>query len=157
MENCRKLSFYNHPSTHLICFRGTDVACYNIWATSWQNLQNDLCTQRRLRLAWASIHPVWSEFFAVCMKKHWVLSYPLSILRRLWSDWTDAQTELNLRWGAKVILLVLSWGGSVLFSVQSVAVQNNAVQDWFPFRKLSLLFYLSQKLLKMASKCKHKL
>ena len=25
-----------------------------IWATSWQNQQNDLCAQRRLRLAWAS-------------------------------------------------------------------------------------------------------
>ena len=25
-----------------------------IWAASWQNQQNDLCTQRRLRSAWAS-------------------------------------------------------------------------------------------------------
>ena len=27
--------------------------------------------------------------FAVCMKKAWVLSYPLSAQRRLWSDWAD--------------------------------------------------------------------
>ena len=27
---------------------------YNNWAASWQNQQNDLCLQRRLRLAWAS-------------------------------------------------------------------------------------------------------
>ena len=33
------------------------------------------------------ICPVWSVFFAVCMKKAWVLSYPLSAQRRLWSDW----------------------------------------------------------------------
>ena len=26
----------------------------NIWAASWQNQQNDLCTQQRLRSAWAS-------------------------------------------------------------------------------------------------------
>ena len=36
--------------------------------------------------------------FAVRMKKYWVLSYPLSAQRRLWSDWADAQTDLSLRW-----------------------------------------------------------
>ena len=33
--------------------------------------------------------------FAVRMKKAWVLSYPLSTQRRLWSD---AQADLSLRW-----------------------------------------------------------
>ena len=42
------------------------------------------------------IHQVWSVF-TVCMKKHWVLSYPLSALWRLWSDWADAQADLSLR------------------------------------------------------------
>ena len=32
------------------------------------------------------------------MKKSWVLSYPLSAQRRLWSDWVDAQADLSLRW-----------------------------------------------------------
>ena len=50
-----------------------------------------LCAQRRL------IRPVWSVF-AVRMKKAWVLSYPLSAQRRLWSDWADAQADLSLRW-----------------------------------------------------------
>ena len=36
--------------------------------------------------------------FAVRMKKAWVLSYPLSAQRRLWSDWADAQDDLSLRW-----------------------------------------------------------
>ena len=36
--------------------------------------------------------------FAVRMKKAWVLSYPLSAKRRLWSDWADAQADLSLRW-----------------------------------------------------------
>ena len=36
--------------------------------------------------------------FAVCMKKAWVLSYPLSAQRRLWSDWANVQADLSLRW-----------------------------------------------------------
>ena len=36
--------------------------------------------------------------FAVHLKKAWVLGYPLSTQRRLWSDWADAQADLSLRW-----------------------------------------------------------
>ena len=36
--------------------------------------------------------------FTVRMKKAWILSYPLSSQRRLWSDWVDAQAGLSLRW-----------------------------------------------------------
>ena len=36
--------------------------------------------------------------FAVRLKKAWVLSYPLSAQRRLWSHWADAQADLSLRW-----------------------------------------------------------
>ena len=36
--------------------------------------------------------------FAVRMKKAWVLSYPSSAQRRLWSDWADAQADRSLRW-----------------------------------------------------------
>ena len=36
--------------------------------------------------------------FAVRMKEAWVLSYPLSAQRRLWSYWADAQADLSLRW-----------------------------------------------------------
>ena len=36
--------------------------------------------------------------FAVHMKKACVLGYPLSALRRLSSDWADAQADLSLRW-----------------------------------------------------------
>ena len=42
--------------------------------------------------------------FALCMKKAWVFSYPLSTQWRRWSDWTLADQT--------VILLVLTWGGS---------------------------------------------
>ena len=36
--------------------------------------------------------------FAVRMKKARVLSYLLSVQRRLWSDWADAEADLSLRW-----------------------------------------------------------
>ena len=36
--------------------------------------------------------------FAVRMKKHWVLSYPLSALQRPWSDWAEAQADMSFRW-----------------------------------------------------------
>ena len=36
--------------------------------------------------------------FAVHLKKHWVISYPLSTQRMLWSEWVDAQADLSLRW-----------------------------------------------------------
>ena len=36
--------------------------------------------------------------FTVCMKKAWVLSYPLSAQQRLRSAWADAQADLSLRW-----------------------------------------------------------
>ena len=39
--------------------------------------------------------------FPVRMKKPWVLSYPLSAQRRLWTDWVDAQADLSLRWAHK--------------------------------------------------------
>ena len=34
--------------------------------------------------------------FIVRMKKPWVLSYPLSTQRWLWSDWADVQADLSL-------------------------------------------------------------
>ena len=45
-----------------------------IWATPWQNQQNGMCARQRLSLI---------RVFAVCMKTVWVLSYPLSVQRRL--------------------------------------------------------------------------
>ena len=37
--------------------------------------------------------------FTVRMKNAWVLNYPLSTQRRLWSDWALARADLSLRWG----------------------------------------------------------
>ena len=42
----------------VIAFSSTPAGIYTLmcikWASAWQNQQNDLCTQRRLRSAWAS-------------------------------------------------------------------------------------------------------
>ena len=73
-------------------------ACNYKWATSWQNQQNGMYAQRRLRSAWASAQSD-IRVFAVRMKEPWVLSYPLSAQRRLWwSDWADAQADLSHCW-----------------------------------------------------------
>ena len=61
------------------------------------------------------IRPVWSVF-AVRMKKAWVLSYPLSAQRRLWSDWADAQADLSLRW-AHTHFVGLSCRGSFMLVI----------------------------------------
>ena len=64
------------------------------WAATWENQQNDCAPSED------SDHPSLIRVFTVCMKKAWVLSYPLSAQRRLWSDWADAdaQAELSLHW-----------------------------------------------------------
>ena len=66
------------------------------WAASWQN-QEMACV-----LSEDSDQPGHPpnliRVFAVRVKKHWVLRYPLSAQRRLWADWADAQADLSLRW-----------------------------------------------------------
>ena len=78
-----------------------------IWVATWQNQQNDLCTQPRLRSAWASAQ---SHQSSPCTK--WVAEDPvfLHVDSEGWSYWADAQTDLSLCW-AHIILLVLSCGG----------------------------------------------
>ena len=38
------------------------------------------------------------KVFEICMKKSWVLSYPLSAQQRLGTDWVDTKADLSLRW-----------------------------------------------------------
>ena len=61
-----------------------------IWAASWQNQQNGMCAQRRLRSAWSeSLLSAWWKLGPLAT--HWVHS-------KDWSDWADAQADLSLRW-----------------------------------------------------------
>ena len=70
--------------------------------------------------------------FAVRMQKDWVLSYPLSEQRRLWSDWVDAQADLSLRW-AHTHLLVLSCRGSyvILITYQEMLGPQYLSTGWY--------------------------
>ena len=55
-----------------------------------------MCAQPRL---WSAGHlPSLIRVFAVRMKKAWILGYPLSAQRRLWSDLANSQADLSLRW-----------------------------------------------------------
>ena len=48
--------------------------------------------------------------FGVRMKKAWVLSYSLSAQRRIWSDWADAQADLNLHWAHRhFVAFAMRW------------------------------------------------
>ena len=67
-----------------------------IWATSWQNQQNGMCAQRRLRSAWASAQS--DQSLCSAHAETLDLELPLSAQRRLWSDWADAQADLSLHW-----------------------------------------------------------
>ena len=65
-------------------------------AVTWQNQQNECAPSKDSDQP--GHPPSLIRVFAVRMKKPWVLSYPLSAQRRLWSDWADAQADLSLRW-----------------------------------------------------------
>ena len=66
------------------------------WAATWQNQQSGCAPSEDSDQP--GHPPSLIRVFAVRMKKAWVLSYPLSAQRRLWSDWADAQADLILRW-----------------------------------------------------------
>ena len=68
----------------------------HIWAATWQNQQNECASSEDSDQP--GHPPSLIRVFAVRMKKAWVLSYPLSAQRRLWSDWEDAQADLSLCW-----------------------------------------------------------
>ena len=76
------------------------VRCiFSIWATTWQNQQNDLYAQLRLRSAWASAQSDQS-----LLRAPWAAKDPRFCScrqRRLWSDWADAQADLSLCWAQK--------------------------------------------------------
>ena len=67
------------------------IRCH-IWAASWQNKQNGMCAQRRLRSASAQSDQ------SLCCPHEESLGPSLSAQLRLWSDWADAQADLSLRW-----------------------------------------------------------
>ena len=83
----------------------------NNWAASWQN-------PTKWHMHPAKTHqpghpPSLIRVFAVRIKKAWVLSYPLNAQRRLIRQGGCPGWPESLL-GAQIILLVLSWGGSIV-------------------------------------------
>ena len=79
-----------------VCRTLTYMEITDKWAATWQNQQ---CGCAPSEDSDQPGHPPsLIRVFVVRMKKPWVLSYPLSAQRRLWSDWADAQADLSLRW-----------------------------------------------------------
>ena len=74
--------------------------------------------------------------FAVRTKKAWVLSYPLSAQRRLWSDWADAQADQRLRWayshfvGFVMLRLKWTWTQQYLGQKTSSPKGNDRSPEW---------------------------
>ena len=58
--------------------------------------------------------------FAVRMKKALVFSYPLSVKRRLWSDWAAAQPDLSLRWAHMPLCWFCHEAAQISFPLQQV-------------------------------------
>ena len=77
-------------------------------AATWQNQQCG-CAPRK-DSDQPGHPPSLIRVFAVRMKIAWVLSYPLSAQRRLWSDWTHAQADLSICWShTHFVGFVTSW------------------------------------------------
>ena len=83
-------AYYREPAS-CSCRR---VSLTTKCTASWQNQQNDCAPSEDSDQP--GHPPSLITVFAVRMKKAWILTYPLSAQRRLWSDWADAQA--NLRW-----------------------------------------------------------
>ena len=105
----------------------SSIKFFIIWAASWQNQQNDLCAQQRLRSAWASAQ---SDQSLRCPHEE-----SLGSLATHWAHHEDSdQTGKipRLIWvfaGCTVILLVLSWGGS-FFKVSLTAQIIDEDSPW---------------------------
>ena len=91
----RKISLYSmtvHPQSLTRAFNGRR---FSIWASAWQNLQNGMCAQRRLRSVWASAQSDQSSLSAWrklgSLATYWAHNED-------WSAWADAQADLSICW-----------------------------------------------------------
>ena len=98
IDNMNAFNWAEHHEHPLYPFHHCEqfgMCWHHIWAAACQNQQNYLCAQRRLRSP--GHQPVWSES-SFCTQ--WVAKDPsfLHEASKDWSDWTDIQADLSLRW-----------------------------------------------------------
>ena len=98
-EKRRKVTHTKYTMNEPRQAENTQSNAYEIhdeWATTWQNEQNGCAPSEDSGQLGHS--PSLIRVFVVRMKKAWILSYPLSAQRRLWSDSANAQADLSLCW-----------------------------------------------------------
>ena len=86
----------NIQSCHLGVENSSWIIAVSITETIFE-LRHDKTNKVSVRPAKTQIS-LGIRVFAVRLNEPWVLSYPLSRQRRLWSHWADAQADLSLRW-----------------------------------------------------------
>ena len=94
------LPFHGHilDTSHCSSFMIITAVCLDIWFEPTHDKTNKVACAPNEVSDQPGHPPSLIRVFAVRMKKAWILSYPLSAQRRLWSDWADAQADLSLRW-----------------------------------------------------------
>ena len=105
---------------------------YENWSTAWQNQQNDLCAQRRLRSAWASAQSDQSQRCPPEAKLGPNLPTERTAKTLIRLGGCPGWSESSL--GTKVILLGLSWGGSKCFFLESIYAAHIHFITFFTFR-----------------------
>ena len=80
------------------------------WNEPWHDKTNKMACAPSKDSDQPGHPPSLIRVFAVRMKRAWVLSYPLSMQRRLWSDRADAQVDKSLHWvHSHVDRFVMRW------------------------------------------------
>ena len=87
----------------------------NNWAASWQNQQNGICAQRRLRSTWAT----WSESSLSAWRK----------LRSLATNWAHSEDSDQTEWMPRLIWI---FAGRICYFVGFVMRRLNFVFSGFP-------------------------
>ena len=108
-----------------------------IWATSWQNQQNDLCTQQRLRSAWASAQ---SDQSLRCPHEE-TLGPQLPTERTVkthWAHWVDAQADLSYRW----VHRSFCW---FCHEVGHITIFANMTYHWKQYKMLKIKWAMSSE------------
>ena len=81
----------NSVALHAVCF--LCIYFESIWAATWQNQQNGMCAQRRLRSAWASAYAQpdlslrWAHSHFVGLVMGWLKLWLRKILKKMPKNW----------------------------------------------------------------------
>ena len=96
-KSCDYVFLFDHKMTGIfsiaLLLLGFEINANN-WAVTWQSQQCDCAPSEDSDQP--GHPPSLTRIFAVRMRRAWVLIYPLSAQRILWSDWADAGRGVTL-------------------------------------------------------------